>query len=166
MLGDIGKWLLIGIVIAGVISSLVPDDFFVTYLSSEFLSLVIMLGVGIPLYICASASTPVAAALVLKGLSPGAALVFLLAGPATNAATITVVSRYFGKAAIFVYVISISVCSLLLGWLTNLIYRGFHLDTSRWISRAEHGSDPLLMQLAAILLLVLIFKNLIPSRKR
>jgi uncharacterized membrane protein YraQ (UPF0718 family) len=166
LLGDIGKWLLIGIVIAGVISSLVPDDFFVTYLSSEFLSLVIMLGVGIPLYICASASTPVAAALVLKGLSPGAALVFLLAGPATNAATITVVSRYFGKAAIFVYVISISVCSLLLGWLTNLIYRGFHLDTNRWISQAEHGSDPLLMKLAAILLLVLIFKNLIPSRKK
>jgi uncharacterized membrane protein YraQ (UPF0718 family) len=75
----------------------VPDDFFLRYMGSEALSLLIMLGVGIPIYICASASTPVAAALVLNGLSPGAALVFLLAGPATNAATLTVVARYFGK---------------------------------------------------------------------
>ncbi|NOQ42097.1 MAG: SO_0444 family Cu/Zn efflux transporter, partial [Desulfuromusa sp.] len=97
LLGDIGKWLLLGIGVAGVIATLVPDDFFIRYLDNEFLSLLIMLGIGIPIYICASASTPVAAAPVLKGLSPGAALVFLSAGPATNAATITVMSRYFGR---------------------------------------------------------------------
>ena len=68
LLGDIGKWLLIGIVVAGVISFLVPDDFMTRYLGSEFISLLIMLAVGIPLYICASASTPIAAVLILKGL--------------------------------------------------------------------------------------------------
>ena len=160
LLGDIGKWLLIGIAIAGVISALVPDDFFITYLSSEFLSLLIMLGVGIPLYICASASTPVAAALVLKGLSPGAALVFLLAGPATNAATITVISRYLGKSATIIYLVAIALCSVFLGWLTNLIYRGLEFDTSQWISRSEHHSDPLVMQISAIVLLILVVKNL------
>ncbi|MDX2478952.1 MAG: permease, partial [Desulfuromusa sp.] len=160
LLGDIGKWLLIGIGAAGVIATLVPDDFFIRYLSNEFLSLLIMLGVGIPLYICASASTPVAAALVLKGLSPGAALVFLLAGPATNAATITVVSRYFGKKATLVYLLTVALCSLLFGWLTNLIYRWFDLDTSQWIDSFGDASDSLLMQLSAVVLLLLILKNI------
>ncbi|MCD6581437.1 MAG: SO_0444 family Cu/Zn efflux transporter [Desulfuromusa sp.] len=164
LLGDIGKWLLIGIGVAGVIATLVPDEFFIRYLDNEFLSLLIMLGVGIPIYICASASTPVAAALVLKGLSPGAALVFLLAGPATNAATITVMSRYLGKSATLVYLISIALCSLLLGWLTNFIYRWFNLDTSQWVGRIGDTSDSLLMRLSAVLLLLLIFKNIRPGR--
>ncbi len=83
----------------------------------EFSSLLIMLVVGIPLYICASASTPIAAAMVLKGLSPGAALVFLLAGPATNAATITVIAKHLGRAATIVYISVISILSLILaGW--------------------------------------------------
>ena len=78
---------------------------------------------GIPLYICASASTPIAAALILKGISPGAALIFLLAGPATNAATVTLVARFWGKRATAVYLLSIAACSLLLGWGTDAIYR-------------------------------------------
>ncbi len=164
LLGDIGKWLLIGIGVASLISTLVPADFFARYFDNEFLSLVLMLGIGIPLYICASASTPVAAALVLKGLSPGAALVFLLAGPATNAATITVVSRYLGKSAIIVYLASIAFCSLLLGWLTNIIYRSFSLDVSQWGDLNAHHSDSFLMQLCAIVLVVLILKNLRKGR--
>jgi uncharacterized membrane protein YraQ (UPF0718 family) len=81
---------------AGVFTALLPADFFERYLSNEFSGLLIMLLAGIPLYICATAATPTAAALVLKGLSPGAALVFLLAGPTTNLATITIVYRYSG----------------------------------------------------------------------
>lgn len=128
------------------------------------LSLLIMLGVGIPLYICASASTPVAAALVLKGLSPGAALVFLLAGPATNAATITVVMRYFGKMATLIYLASIAVCSLLLGWLTNRIYSWLDLDIAKWVSDIGDVSDSILMQVSAILLLLLIFRSVLAGR--
>lgn len=128
------------------------------------LSLLIMLGVGIPLYICASASTPVAAALVLKGLSPGAALVFLLAGPATNAATITVVIRYFGKAATLIYLASIAICSLVLGWLTNRIYSWLQLDISRWVSDIGDASDSVIMQAAAILLILLILRSIIAER--
>lgn len=128
------------------------------------LSLLIMLGVGIPLYICASASTPVAAALVLKGLSPGAALVFLLAGPATNAATITVVLRYFGKGATLIYITSIAVCSLALGWLTNRLYDWLELDISRWVSDIGDVSDSVLMQGSAILLILLILRSVIATR--
>jgi uncharacterized protein len=97
-------------------------------------SLLLMLGIGVPLYICASASTPIAAALVLKGLSPGAALVFLLAGPATNAATIACVRRFWGGAATLVYLASIAACSLLLGWLTNRLYAWSGLDITRWVT--------------------------------
>ena len=128
------------------------------------LSLLIMLGVGIPLYICASASTPVAAALVLKGLSPGAALVFLLAGPATNAATITVVIRYFGKVATLIYLTSIAICSLVLGWLTNRIYGWLELDISLWVSDIGDVSDSVLMQGSAIFLILLILRSVIAKR--
>ncbi len=164
LLGDIGKWLLIGIVVAGVISYLVPDDFFVHYLSSEFTSLLIMLAVGIPLYICASASTPIAAALVLKGLSPGAALVFLLAGPATNAATLTVVYRYFGRAATGIYLASIAVCSLVFGYLLNRLYGMTGIDITRWVEQAESATSSPFALISALLLLILIAKNFLPGR--
>ncbi len=165
LLGDIGKWLLLGIVIAGIIASLVPDDFFIRYMGNEYVSLLIMLGVGIPLYICASASTPVAAALVLKGLSPGAALVFLLAGPATNAATMTVVVRYFGKQATLIYLVSIALCSLLFGWLTNRLYAWLELDITQWVSDSGDVTDSVLMQVAAVVLLALIARSVFLLRK-
>lgn len=164
LLGDIGKWLLLGIVIAGVISWLVPDDFFLRYLGSEVLSLLIMLVVGIPLYICASASTPIAAALVLKGLSPGAALVFLLAGPATNAATITVVGRFWGRSSTLVYLMSIAFCSLLLGWLTNRLYAWAGIDITRWVQTLGDTSDSPLMVISAVILLVLLARAMWPRR--
>ena len=87
--------LMVGLVLAqttGLLSALVPEDFFTQYLRSEWLSMIVVMGLGIPLYVCSTGSIPIAAALMLKGMSPGAALVFLLAGPSTNAVTITVVS--------------------------------------------------------------------------
>ena len=74
--GDLAGWFFTGILLAGLISALVPSQFFVRYLGGSFSSMLIMLALGIPLYICATASTPVAAAFILKGVSPGAALVF------------------------------------------------------------------------------------------
>ena len=133
-------------------------------MGNEALSLLIMLGVGIPIYICASASTPVAAALVLKGLSPGAALVFLLAGPATNAATLTVVARYFGKQATMVYLASIALSSLVLGWLTNRFYNWLGLDIAQWVNEVNDVTDSLYMQGAALLLLALILTS--PLRQK
>ncbi len=165
LLGDIGKWLLIGILVAGVISFLVPDDFMTRYLGSEFISLLIMLAVGIPLYICASASTPIAAVLILKGLSPGAALVFLLAGPATNAATLTVVYRFFGRAATGIYLASIAVSSLLFGFLLNRFYALAGIDIISWVKPHEISASSPFAVVSAVLLLVLIGKNFLPGKK-
>jgi uncharacterized membrane protein YraQ (UPF0718 family) len=166
LLKDIGGWLLLGVLIAGLVATLVPDNFFTLLFENQAASLVLMLLVGIPLYMCASASTPVAAALVLKGLSPGAALVFLLAGPATNAATLTVVARFWGRKATLVYLAVIASCSLLLGWLTNEFYVWAGLDISRWVTPAEGHTAGGWHTLAAVVLLGLILRAFYVSREK
>lgn len=165
LLRDIGKWLIVGIIIAGTISYFVPDGFFEKYLGGEVSSLLIMLVVGIPLYICASASTPIAAAMVLKGLSPGAALVFLLAGPATNAATMTVIAKHLGRTATVIYVSVIAVSSLTFGWLVNRLYAWLGIDVLEWVNPADHNSDSIIYLLSAIILLGLLAWLYLPCRK-
>lgn len=130
LLGDIWKWLAVGMLIAGVISYSIPDTFIKTYIGSTWLSMIIMLLIGIPMYVCSTGSIPIAASLLLKGISPGAALVFLLAGPATNAVTVTVVSKEIGKVGTVIYVLSIAVMSVLLGMLLNTLWSYFNLNIS------------------------------------
>ncbi|PIE61495.1 MAG: hypothetical protein CSA29_03010 [Desulfobacterales bacterium] len=122
LLSDIAKPFLIGILIAGAITFFFPED--LTLWANEYplLSMLVMLGAGIPMYVCATASTPIAAALILKGLNPGAALVFLLAGPATNAATINIVKKIFNTRALFIYLTMIAVCALGMGAMVDWIY--------------------------------------------
>jgi hypothetical protein len=145
-----------------VIAFLVPDDFIPRFLGHGALSLPVMLLVGIPMYICASASTPVAAALVLKGLSPGAALVFLLAGPATNAATLTVVGRFWGRRATAAYLAAIAFCSLGLGWLTDRFYAWAGLDLRSRVQQVGEAVGSPLAVVSAIVLLVLIARAWLP----
>ena len=159
-----GGWLLIGVLVAGLVATLLPDDFFVLLFEHQAASLVLMLLVGIPLYIRASASTPVAAALVLKGLSPGAVLVFLLAGPATNTATLTVVARFWGRKVTMAYLAVTSCCSLILGWLTNAFYTWAGIDISRRVTPTEDHTADGWHTLAAIVLLALIARAFYLSR--
>lgn len=165
LLKDIGGWLLLGVLIAGLLTALVPDGFFALLFSHQAASLLVMLLVSIPLYMCASASTPIAAALVVKGLSPGAALVFLLAGPATNAATLTVVARFWGRQATLVYLAVIAGCSLVLGWLLNEFYAWAGLDISRWVTPAQGVEAGWWNTLAAVVLLGLILRAWWRSRQ-
>ncbi|MPQ46231.1 SO_0444 family Cu/Zn efflux transporter [Marinifilum sp. N1E240] len=118
-LQDISKWLIIGLLLAAVISVLIPDDFFSSFIGNDFLGMIVILIASIPLYICATSSVPVAAVLLMKGISPGAALVFLMAGPATNAATITVLNKVLGKKTMWAYLISIISGALLFGLLID-----------------------------------------------
>lgn len=121
LLGSIANALVVGIIIAGFIGVLIPEGFFGKYLGSQYLSMLLMLVVGIPMYVCASASTPIAASLLMKGISPGAALIFLLTGPATNAANISTVVKIVGKKFTFIYLATISLVSLGLGVTLNSI---------------------------------------------
>jgi len=117
LVDDLAFWLLFGILLTGLIAALVPNDFFSRVLGWDrgIVPMLAMMFVGVPLYLCASASTPVAAGLIAKGLSPGAALVFLLTGPATNLATITLVGQMLGGRILRVYLLSIASVSLAAG---------------------------------------------------
>lgn len=106
MMEDIGKWLVIGIVVAGLIS-LIPDDFFAVFKDNSFASILLVLCISIPMYLCATGSIPIAVALMLKGLTPGAALVMLMAGPASNMASIMVIGKVLGRRTLITYLASI-----------------------------------------------------------
>ncbi len=130
-LQDIADWLLIGLALAGLIALLIPDNFFAQQIGNDLIDILILLVAAIPLYVCATASVPIAAVLLLKGVSPGAALVFLMAGPATNIATMTVLGKVFGRKTLIVYLASIICGAILFGtaineflprhWFTNAI---------------------------------------------
>ncbi len=138
VLGDIGKWLIIGVVISGVILAVLPQDFFADVLGSSWATMLVMLVIGLPLYICASASTPVAAALILKGVSPGAALVLLMVGPATNITTIAIVAKEMGKRAAAFYIGSIVVCSLAIAVVVDLLIAAYAISIPIAISTHHH----------------------------
>lgn len=115
LLDDLAFWLVLGVVLAGVLGALLPADLGERGLGSGILPMLLMLVVGVPIYMCASASTPIAAALMAKGISPGAALVFLLAGPATNAATLVLLGRTFGRRFVQIYLASVVIGALAAG---------------------------------------------------
>ncbi len=121
VLDDIALSLVVGLVLTGILAGLLPDGFFTDVLGwgSGLMPMLAMIVVGLPLYTCASASTPIAAALMAKGLSPGAALVFLLVGPATNLATMTVVGQLLGRRHLGVYLGAIVLVSLAAGLLVD-----------------------------------------------
>ncbi|WP_045218449.1 SO_0444 family Cu/Zn efflux transporter [Desulfonatronum thioautotrophicum] len=119
---DIAPWFLAGILIAGGISVWLTPELVSRWLGHPFLAMLAMLVISVPLYVCAAASTPIAAALVLKGLNPGAALVFLLAGPATNAAALAVIGKILGRRATAIYLAGIMASSLAMGILVDWIY--------------------------------------------
>lgn len=114
MMEDIGKWLVIGLVIAGLITVFIPDSFFTIFRGNTLLSMLLVLCIALPMYICATGSIPIAVALMLKGLTPGAALVLLMAGPACNMASILVINKVLGKKTMIVYLLSIIVMAI--GW--------------------------------------------------
>ncbi len=136
LLGDIGKWFILGIALAGIITYMIPDSLFESYMANNFTAMLVMLMAGIPMYVCATASTPIAAALVLKGLNPGAALVFLLAGPATNIASISMISGLFGKKSLLIYLGSIAICSIVLGLFTDMLYYGMGISATATAGQA------------------------------
>lgn len=160
MIADIGKWLIVGVIVAGAIAALIPEDALVEYVGRGFLSYLVMLAVALPLYVCATASTPIAASLLLKGLSPGAALVFLLAGPATNGATITVMLKTLGRRAATLYVASIVVCSLGLAWLVDRLYIGLGLDIRAVVMQVDETLPEWVGVASAVVILALVARTL------
>ena len=155
---DLAGWFLIGLVLAGLITVLIPPDIFGKYLGSGLPAMLIMLAVGIPLYICATASTPIAAALILKGVSPGAALVFLLAGPATNMASLTVLTGVLGKRATAIYLASIAICAVVFGLIVDQVYVSLGISAQAMVGQASEIVPEWAGLMGAILILGMSLK--------
>jgi uncharacterized membrane protein YraQ (UPF0718 family) len=150
---DIGKAMLLGLVIAAFISALVPDDYFAEVLGEGIFAMVVMMFLGIPVYVCATASVPVAAALILKGLTPGAALVFLMTGPATNAASFITIWKTLGRATAIIYLATVAGCALLGGILLDFIDSSVNID----ITSHPHWMLPAFVKyISAVVLLAVL----------
>ncbi len=119
MIQDIGPRLVVGLLLAALIQVAVPDEFFLHFGSNPLLQMLVILAVAVPMYICSTGSIPVAAALIMKGLTPGAALVMLMAGPAVNLASILVVKKSLGARFTTIYLLVIVGFSVLFGLLVN-----------------------------------------------
>ena len=133
---DIVGWFFLGVLLAGLIMSVIPQGIMERYLGGGIYSMLIMLVIGIPIYICATASTPIAAAMILKGVSPGAALVFLLAGPATNVTSLTVLLGILGKRATAIYLGALGMMSVALGLALDYVYRLLSISPYASIGKA------------------------------
>ena len=166
MLTDIATPFIIGIFIAGTITFFVPDDLTVWANDHQFLSMLAMLAAGIPMYVCATSSTPIAAALILKGLNPGAALVFLLAGPATNAATIAIVKNIFNTRALVIYLSMIATCSLAMGFFVDWLYSFLGIKAQVVVGQASELIPHQVQFAAALILTGLILYNWIINFKQ
>ena len=156
--GYLAGWFFLGVLLAGLITTLIPDDVFMTYLGAGLPAKLLMLAVGIPLYICATASTPIAAALILKGVSPGAALVFLLAGSATNIASLTVLTGVLGKRAAAIYLAAIAVCAVVFGMVLDWFYVIQGLSATAMVGQAAEIMPGWLEWPAVVILLAISVK--------
>lgn len=161
---DLAKTLLLGIFIGGLLSALLPTDFASTYLSNPFIAYPLMIAISVPIYVCAVGSVPIAAALLMKGLMPGAALAFLIAGPVTNTITMGFVGKKLGKKIFIIYLITIIAVASILGILLDFVMQGLEIK-----KMSSHGRElPYLIQLVSSILLldILLFNSVKRKSKK
>ncbi len=160
---DIGKPLLVGLAIAALIATVVPDDFFAARLGHGLPAMLLMMLIGIPMYVCASASVPVAAAMILKGLSPGAALVFLITGPGTNAAGLTTIWKTLGRRTAILYLLTVAGCALAAGVVLDAIIHSIDIGVA---SHMHHMGPSVVQPLSAVVLLAVLGYAFLTGRRR
>lgn len=167
---DISKWLVIGMLVAALLAVLIPGDFFTSTITSKYLAMLLMILASVPLYICATGSIPIAAVLMMKGLAPGAALVLLMAGPATNIATMAVIGNTLGKKSLWVYLGSIIGGALFFGILINefLPREWFTGAMPAMMHEHDHVTGWFFWASSALLVLLIVngyFMKILSSRK-
>lgn len=162
MMQDIGKWLVIGLVVAGLITVGVPDGFFASFAHRPLLGMLLVLACAVPMYLCATGSIPIAVALMLKGMTPGAALVLLMAGPAVNVASILVIRKVLGKRTLWLYLAAIvgGALAFALG-IDHLLPREWFTDSLSAISASCHAHTPWFNIVCTVVLLALLINALV-----
>ncbi|HUU28534.1 MAG TPA: permease [archaeon] len=170
LFADLSWYLAWGLILAGLVSFALPPDLFGALPGGKPAATAVILAMGIPLYICATSSTPLAAALIAKGLSPGLALILLLVGPATNISSLTVIWRILGPRSTAVYLAGVAVSALACGLLLDYIYSVFKLDPKAALGAALEVFPAWLETAGAVILILFlaygIYKEKIRPRFR
>ena len=167
MVGDVSKWLMIGLLLGALISAFVPNDFFMALREYPLLCMVAILLLAMPMYTCATGSIPLALALVAKGITPGAALVLLMAGPATSIASMLVVGKAFGKRTLIAYLVSIAVGAIGFGFIVDTFFMDTFLSAMLPGGAAEchgHGALGVFDYVCAGLLAALILYTVVTRK--
>lgn len=156
--------MLVGLVIAAIISAFVPEDLLANkLLGTGIFAVVVMMLLGIPIYVCATASVPVAAVLILKGLTPGAALVFLITGPATNAAGFTTIWKSLGGRTAILYLLTVIVCALGGGLLLDVVFPELDVSVK---AQMHHMGNSVFGHISAVALLLVLGISILTKRKK
>ncbi|MEI8243084.1 MAG: permease [bacterium] len=161
---DIARPLLLGVLVSGVLTALVPPGFFQGHLPPGWQGYGLALLVGIPLYVCSTASIPLAASFVYMGASPGAAMVFLIAGPATNAAMLAAMWSRIGKAGTCLYLLAIVVTAVVSGWLLDAFFPAVLAAVPALRDQCSACASEGWGVAAAIVLLLLLAPGVLPKR--
>lgn len=165
MPADIGKELLIGLLITALLGTFIEPGQFSASIGTGLTGMLIMLAVGTPLYVCSTASVPIAAGLIIAGFSPGAVLVFLIAGPATNVATILTMNKIIGRKETMTYLISLISTAILAGFLVDNL--AINQSVKKAIEECQHGGLNILEHISAVILLFLLLKKyILPKPKK
>ncbi len=167
MMEDIGKWLVVGLVVAGLITVFVPDSLFAVFQGNTLASMLLVLCLSVPMYLCATGSIPIAVALMLKGLTPGAGLVLLMAGPACNMASILVIRKVMGRRTLATYLASIILGAIAFGWMVDTLQFGGVIDFTRTLRMdgrcCEETTSWLSWLSTAVLALLLVYAVVLPK---
>lgn len=141
MVASVGKWLVIGLVVAALITVFVPDSFFLSLSAHPFLAMLAVVAVAIPMYVCATGSIPIALSLMMKGLSPGIAFVLLMAGPAANFASVLILRKALGAKATVIYVLSVVATAIAFGLMIDLALPSQWFSLTGMAQGACHHSE-------------------------
>lgn len=159
MLRDVINWLLIGLLVAAFVETFLPESFF-EVLGDGFASMLLMAMIGVPMYVCATASTPVAAGFLLAGLSPGAVLVFMLVGPASNIGTLMIIKKELGVRAIIAYLLGIVLTAFSFGFMLNWFAGYYAWDFAYGAANNHAAPVSILSIVSALILAVFMLKAL------
>ena len=154
LIDDLIIWLFIGLLFATLIKTFVPQEFLLSY-GTGLPAMLMMIAISIPMYICATASTPIAAGLIMAGISPGTALVFMMAGPATNISTLGVIKNEMGAPVLLRYLTGIAACAIAFGLLLDWALVFFAIDISQQMSH-NHSMLPDWFGLSCAVLIALL----------
>ena len=161
MMQDIGRWLVLGLLIAGLITVYVPDSFFELFKDNSLASIFLVLLCAIPMYLCSTGSIPIAVALMMKGFSPGTALVLLMAGPAVNMASILVVNKVLGRKTMLVYIASIVCGAILFALGIDYLAPDLFLNSLSMGEVCSHGEVSLFNWITSGILILLLLNALV-----